>query len=193
MNNKLILISLCIIWLSAVCTGMASLYNYVNEPSEPGIVVRQRPASIQADEQIFQLVMTAHPHCPCTRASISELDRLMAQTQGKLKARVFFQKPEGFSENWVKADLWKTAERIPGVEVVIDEDGNQSRSLGATTSGQAFLFDPAGKLVFHGGITAARGHEGDNLGHSTIVALVSGEKPDVGQTPAFGCLLRHQP
>lgn len=191
MKNRIILISLSIIWLCSVSFGMASLYNYVNEPSLQGIVADQKPESIQSrpDEQYFQLVMTAHPRCPCTRASIGELARIMAQTQGKLKAQVLFQKPDGVAESWVKTDLWKTTEKIPGVEVLIDDDGQQAKSLGATTSGQTFLYDQEGRLIFHGGITGARGHEGDNAGHSAIVALVNGKQSNIDQSPFFGCLL----
>lgn len=195
MKKKVILISLGIIWLVSVSYGLVILYNYENEPSVPGAVATQWPTAMQvrSDEHFFHLVMTAHPHCPCTRASISELSRIMTQTQGKLKAHVLFQKPEVFSDSWVKADLWKNTERIPGVEVVIDEEGKQAKALGATTSGQTFLYDLNGRLIFHGGITGSRGHEGDNAGHSTVVALVNGQDTDIDQTPFFGCLLYNRP
>ncbi len=46
--------------------------------------------------------------------------------------------------------------------------------LGSSTSGQVLLYDPSGRLAFSGGITAARGHVGDNAGSDAIVGLVMG-------------------
>ena len=194
MKKRGILI-LGIIWAGSVGFGLAMLYNYENEPSVAGIVSREWPAFIKVrpNERFFHLVMTAHPHCPCTRASVSELSRIMAHTQGKLKAHILFQRPQGSAEDWVKTDLWKNVEKIPGVEAIIDDEGKQAKALGATTSGQTFLYDHTGSLIFHGGITGARGHEGDNAGHSTVVALVNGQKTDTTQTPFFGCFLHNQP
>jgi hypothetical protein len=51
------------------------------------------------------------------------------------------------------------------------------------------LYDAAGRLRFSGGITAARGHAGDNLGRSAIVELLEGDSPTATATPVFGCSL----
>jgi hypothetical protein len=50
------------------------------------------------------------------------------------------------------------------------------------------LFDAGGKLAFEGGITAARGHEGDNTGREAIAAHISG-RPAPNSQPTFGCAL----
>ena len=137
----------------------------------------------------FTLVMLAHPKCPCTRASIGELEQIMAHGQNKLQAYVFFVKPKNFSESWAESDLWKRAEAIPGVKLILDEEGNQARYFNGSTSGQTYLYDSHGELVFHGGITGSRGHSGDNSGEKAIIQLVNGEKANVKQTFTFGCLL----
>ena len=54
------------------------------------------------------------------------------------------------------------------------------------TSGHALLFDRDGHLLFSGGITPARGHEGDNFGASAIAARLAG-RPAPAETPVFGC------
>ena len=51
--------------------------------------------------------MLTHPHCPCSRASIGELARLMAQAQGRVTAYVLFIKPAGSPEDWENSDLWQ--------------------------------------------------------------------------------------
>jgi hypothetical protein len=134
--------------------------------------------------------MLAHPRCPCTRASIGELSLLMARCQGQVDTRVLFLKPAGAGEDWWKTDLWESASAIPGVSVLLDEDGAEARHFGAVTSGQTLLYDAEGRLVFSGGITGARGHSGDNTGRSTLVALIEGQRRSGGSGPVFGCSLR---
>jgi hypothetical protein len=133
--------------------------------------------------------MFAHPHCPCTRASLGELERLMAQVPGRLSAHVVFLKPPGTAADWEKTDLWGKAARIPGVSVGADNAGREARRFNAETSGQTLLYDQAGKLRFQGGITLSRGHAGDNPGRSAIEELLREERSNQVKTPVFGCAL----
>ncbi len=133
--------------------------------------------------------MLAHPHCPCTRASVGELALLMAQTQGKAAAYVLFLKLPDFTEEWEKTDLWYSAANIPGVTVLEDEDGAEAKLFNASTSGQTLLYDADGKLLFSGGITGARGHSGDNAGRGAIVSLLNEGKAEQTETAVFGCPL----
>jgi hypothetical protein len=119
--------------------------------------------------------MLAHPKCPCTRASIGELAAIMAHCQGRLNAYVLFMKPEGFTEDWEKTDLWQSASQIPDVQVISDPSGEEARRFSAVTSGQTLLYDLKGELLFSGGITPSRGHSGDNAGKSAIVSIINRE------------------
>ena len=114
--------------------------------------------------------MLVHPQCPCSRASVSELAKLMAHAQGKVVAHVLFAKPEGAPADWTVGELWNAVSAIPGVHAQCDEGGMEARRFGAETSGQTMLFDAAGRLLFRGGITAARGHAGANAGSAAITA-----------------------
>lgn len=133
--------------------------------------------------------MLAHPHCPCTQASVGELAQIMARLQGKVAAYVLFVKPKEAGRDWEDTDLRRSAEAIPGVKVVFDPDGVEARRFGAETSGHTQLFSTDGRLLFSGGITASRGHAGDNAGESAIVALVNNQTPARTQTLVFGCAL----
>lgn len=137
----------------------------------------------------YTLIMLAHPKCPCTRASVEELSKLMAYGRGRLRAYLLFAKPNGYPDDWSKTDLWMTAASIPGVTVLFDDDGIEADRFGTSTSGQVILYDQTGKLQFRGGITQSRGHSGDNAGRSAVEALVSGRVPERDQTPVFGCPL----
>ena len=113
----------------------------------------------------------------------------MTRAQGLVNANVLFVKPRGLSEDWGKTDLWISATSIPGVNVTTDEDGVEATLFRSLTSGQAMLYDTHGQLVFSGGITAARGHAGDNDGRSAILARITNGAATTNQTPVFGCPL----
>jgi hypothetical protein len=136
------------------------------------------------------LIVFAHPRCPCTRASIGELARIMTRCQGQLEARVWFFTPEATAADWAMTDLWRAASEIPGVSVVSDPGGSVAAKFHALTSGHSLLYDSAGHLLFSGGITASRGHAGDNLGKSSIEAFVFGETTFQHETLVFGCPLQ---
>jgi hypothetical protein len=137
------------------------------------------------------LVLFAHPHCPCSRATIGELAKLMTDCRGKLTATVLMLRPAGVQDGWERTDLWDSAAAIPGVSVVSDAGGTESRRFGAVTSGQVLLFAPDGRLLFSGGITESRGHRGDNAGRSAVAALVlgTGRAAQPVFAPVYGCPL----
>src|SRR5207244_3426685 len=128
------------------------------------------------------------PQCPCSRATIGELALIMAR-HPKVDAYVLFYAPESEANGWVRTDLWRDAARIPGVRIVEDRAGVEIRRFGASTSGQALLYDSRGKLLFNGGITSSRGHSGPNDGRESIVSWIEGDTAPRSRTPVFGCSL----
>jgi hypothetical protein len=179
------------VWLCSISTGLWILWGYENTAgmsAEPP-VMWPADSRVQRVPERATLVMLAHPHCPCTRASIGELASLMAHAQGRVTGYVFFLKPAGFSEDWEKTDLWQSAASIPGVSAVIDDGGTEARRFGAATSGQTILYDARGRLLFSGGITGSRGHAGDNAGRSAIVSLINDHAAEDSETKVFGCPL----
>lgn len=177
-------------WIVAVAFGSRILLNYETAPGRSGAVAQNWPGSrIQPTPGRATLVMLAHPHCPCTRASVGELAQIMAQVQGRVAAYVLFLKPEGSGTDWGNTDLWRSAAAIPGVTVLPDGDGGEARRFGVETSGHTLLFDTRGRLLFSGGITGSRGHSGDNAGRSAIVSLLNNQPAERAQTFVFGCSL----
>jgi hypothetical protein len=178
-----------LLWFCAMATGMWLLWRYAETP---GLTASPRPTwpegtAIEHAAANDTLVMFCHPHCPCTRASMAELERIVAKSQGSITPWIVFYKPAGAESNWQESDLWRTATAIPGAHVMVDESGTEARRFGATTSGQTFLYDCAGQLLFDGGITSARGHEGDNAGESAIVQLANEGETMCRMTPVYGC------
>lgn len=179
------------LWLLAIGIGLWMLWNYQNSAGAAGVPPPRWPVNSRVEPVAGQatLVIMAHPHCPCSRASIGELALVMARCQGRVSAYVLFFKPPDFPEGWERTDLWDSAGRIPGVTVLSDEGGIEASRFNAVTSGTAMLYNAEGRLLFSGGITGSRGHSGENEGRSAIVALVTGEAATRAETPVFGCSL----
>ncbi len=135
--------------------------------------------------------MVAHPHCPCTAASIGELAQIMARFQGKVAAYVLLVKPKESGRDWEETGLRRSAEAIPGVKVVVDHDGVEAGRFGAETSGHTLLFGADGRLLFSGGLTASRGHAGANAGENALLALLNYQTPAQDRTLIFGCSLKN--
>lgn len=179
------------LWLTVVVAGFAA------------VILHEQAASVTVASPLFwpqhstigrkvglpTLVMFAHPHCPCTRASINELSKLMSRCYGKVNAKVFFLRPSGAERGWEKTDNWYSASNIPGVEVVADDNGRERDVFGARTSGEVVLYDANSNMIFHGGITSGRGHEGDNAGLSAVQNYLLRKTCCATSTRTFGCSL----
>jgi len=182
-------------WLLTVSIGLASLYQYSNTPGRTGSAPDQWPAELSWNrpKQMPRLLLFVHPHCPCSHASLEQLERLMAMLDGRFAATVVFPHPQDTAPTWHQTDLWRRASSLDHVQTVDDVGGRITRRFGVLTSGQVLLYDELNRLTFQGGITAARGHAGDNSGADTIMALIGGERladhSRVRDGCVFGCPL----
>lgn len=190
-KNRLILSAVGVLWLLMIGTGIWFLKNYESGPGDVAAAPERWPVSsrLRRAEDRPTLVMLAHPHCPCTRASIGELSRLMTQARGRVTAFVLFVRPPNVADGWEQTDLLTSAEAIPGVTVVSDDKSAEADLFRAATSGQTLLYDAQGALLFSGGITSARGHAGDNAGRAAIVSLLTASESVRRETPVYGCPL----
>ncbi len=180
--------------MTASALAFARLWNYEGDAGTPAHPPPAWPAQSQvaAPSTLPRLIMILHPKCPCSRASVEELSKLMTRCQGKLTASVLMIRPNGVPDGWEETDLWRSAAAIPGVTVTVDMGTDEAKRFGAATSGQTFLYSPTGELLFAGGITESRGHIGDNAGSASIIALLSTEASrhnNPAKTPVYGCPL----
>ena len=182
-------VAMGVLWLGFSCGGLALLAWYDRSPGISNSDLLQWPTDsrIHLSERGATLIVFAHPRCPCTRASLGELEKIAARSGSSVTTWVVFLKPADSDDSWDQTDLLTTAAAIPGVHILRDLDGVEARRFRATTSGQALLFSNQGELLFNGGITLARGHAGDNAGRSAIESYLTNRAPACRQTPVFGC------
>jgi hypothetical protein len=164
-------------------------YELTPAPGAAAPIVWPAAAAISRDAFGPTLVLFLHPHCPCSRATLAELERLIATCDRPFALRIVFVRPGGTNDDWYRTDLYRAAERIPHAVICCDADGMEAARFGARTSGQALLYAADGRLLFHGGLTPSRGHEGDNAGREALTALISGKPCTCTKTAVFGCSL----
>ncbi len=194
MKGRLAVLLVGTVWLCALGVGEWRLLHYEMTAGSPAAPLPDWPAESELPRVpgVFNLLLFAHPRCPCTRATIAELAVVKARCADRLAVTVSFFNPTEAPDDWAETDLWRAAAAIPGATTLCDPAGREARRFGARTSGQVFLYDSHGRLCFQGGITASRGHAGDNRGSQAIYDLVLGIAPTEGTTGVFGCPL-HDP
>jgi len=182
------------LWLAFVIGGAVILNLHATTPGEPEDTPARWPVAsrITSGTNGAMLLVFLHPHCPCSRTTLGELAAILATGRDKVTAQVLFVTAAGENPDWSRNELWRAAEAIPGVRAVVDSQGIEAARFGAQTSGLTLLFDQQGACLFSGGITAARGHGGDNIGRQAIVSCLANECPGTSRAPTFGCALFHE-
>lgn len=183
------------IWGGCVSAGWYLLERETSTPAVPREFAVRWPADSQLPRVPGRLtvVVFLHPRCPCSRATLEELSRLMTRIADRASVLAVFLAPQSHGENWHQTDQWNAARRIPGVQVIADVDGLEARRFRADVSGRTLLYDADGVRQFDGGITQSRGHAGDNPGSAAIAELVLRGRSATTHGRAFGCPLFHSP
>ncbi len=178
-----------LIWIVTVVGGMIWLTDLSARPGDPGRPSAEWPSRSTLRRGTYTVVVSAHPRCPCTHATLDELAIALSDMPADVVTHVLFTVPEQVDANWWRTNTLALAQSIPGVTATIDRGGVETALFGAITSGSIAVYDTAGRLRFAGGITGARGHAGDNAGRRALVSLLkNGVSPS--EAPVFGCPLQ---
>ena len=169
----------------ATLAGAAALIDFDTAPGvspKPPAVWPQR-SKVARSEGSRQLVVIAHPLCDCTAATLQELSKISGITLS-----VLFFRPDAHS-GWLEGRAWERVRQLSGATAQWDDGGREARLFGSVTSGSVLLYGKSGELLFHGGITASRGHTGQNVGLSELERAIQTGVPSTASTPVFGCSL----
>ena len=184
-------------WAAAVAIGWRLILDYEFKPESPNLAVATSwwPAdtNLVTAPNRPTILFFVHPKCPCTRASLSELERIWvlreAMTISPPQLIVVATVPSNATSDWLTSRTLERANKLSDSKLVIDTEGREAQRFGAMTSGTVMWFDDVGRRLFAGGITAGRGHEGDNAGRKSIEDLLRGSTRLVVSMPALGCKL----
>lgn len=179
-------------WGCGIIAALWSLEHYKSLAGRAEAVDVAPPIVDEAAPARMRLIMYVHPHCPCTRASLIEMQHLVSGVKDRGRAvatEIVVVVPPGLDDTWRDGMITRAAEQFEGATVRYDLDAAEAREVGATTSGHTVLVDAAGRHLFRGGLTRSRGHAGDNAGSRAVGELLHDRKPESTATPVFGCPL----
>jgi hypothetical protein len=178
-------------WAICALIGFWALLNYELTPGESALTEKQWPAetSVALDRDKPTLVVFFHPLCPCSKASMGELEKLATDCPDRFALQIVFVVPPEIHESWEQSRLVTAAGRLPEARVRLDYRGVEAARFHASTSGETRLYSQEGRLLFQGGITASRGHEGGNQNLECLRASIAGRSDAFHAAPVYGCPL----
>lgn len=191
------------LWLLLVVAGFIAIEKYVFTPAikTPPCIDWPKDSTLSLTPRSNTLLLFAHPYCPCSQASLKELHRMLANLNERQQPSVsiIFFKPGQDVAYWKRTPLWVLAKRIQKAHILFDIDGKEASRFKVTTSGQIVVYRPNGTLLYNGGITGGRGHEGENSAEDKLLSLLKEPLQKTPNTikisqknyqmPTFGCQL----
>jgi hypothetical protein len=183
-----------VLWALAVGAGWAAMTRYEFKVVDHALTVASHwpEGLIERSPEGPTLVVCLHPKCPCSQATLSQLERLLSRpgvVATNPTVLVVMTMPADADDSWTSTSVVVRSRRLPESRVEFDRDGQIAAAFGAASSGEVLLFDSTGERLFAGGATASRGHEGTSTGGDALAALLEGAPSATASTPVFGCRL----
>lgn len=180
-----------LIWFLVIACGLGQVWSYARTSNARSTPPEHWPASLpfSRSDTNGTLVLALHPRCPCTRATIAELQRVLADAEEKPAVVALIYRPAQSSQAWDDAASVQLHPTLTNLRSVDDVEGKIARQFGLNTSGEIILYDRSGALRYSGGITGSRGHEGPNPGQAALLHHLQGQA-SVREFPVFGCSIR---
>src|SRR4051812_19393355 len=91
-----------IVWLASIAAGGFSIYTYETSPGRQLEAPGDWPQSsaIARSRERPTMLVFVHPRCPCTRATIDELSRIVVENPQALYVKVLYYKPADADSAW---------------------------------------------------------------------------------------------
>jgi hypothetical protein len=185
---------IALVWSLSVVGGFFWLVNRSFKAGESGttpVVWPTHDAPLRLSPSSKTLVMFVHPKCPCSVASLTELENTLATQRERPSVSIVFYEPAKSDSSWRNTAIMRQAAKIPGAELVWDLEGRIADFFGAKTSGHVVLYDSSGKLKFSGGVTVMRGHVGPCQGQRNLVAAQEGQAAASLSSEVYGCAIHN--
>jgi len=138
------------------------------------------------------LVIFTCNHCPFAKAWEQRIVELANTYSGKGVGVVLVNAndPTTHAEDGFEEMQARAKSRGMKVPYVVDDTSGVARAFGASVTPEAFLFDKAGKLAYHGAVDDNR-NEPDKVKarylKDALDAVVAGKAPALPETKGLGC------
>ena len=181
------------LWTLGIFAGFTAIWTHASTPGQMEIATERWPegTSLQLDTAVPTMVVFVHPECPCARATLAHLVSII--DRASVVVTLVSMAPP--NDQLMQGNLigcrtqLETLATHPLVTKIDDVDHAIAHRFGASTSGDCFLYSTSGNLMFRGGVTASRGHLGDNAGLQLVVDRINDPSQPVESYPVFGCPL----
>jgi hypothetical protein len=190
-------LAICALFLLVGWWSMTRFAYHVEEVPTTNSATWPQASSLPRRSDSSQLVAFIHPLCPCSNATLAELERLLSSKfpadAPPCQVVVVVVTPRHADVTWTGSPLIERFRKLNGAQLVFDAGGVEAERFGAVTSGTILYYDAGGQRRYRGGMTQSRGHEGDNPGKYAIEELLTGHEPTGASIPPFGCRLVSEP
>ena len=92
---------------------------------------------------------------------------------------------------------WMQAQRASATATLMDSDGKVGRAFGARTTPHMFVVDPAGKLIYAGGIDSKASANPADIASATnyikagLTETLAGKPISAATTQPYGCSIKY--
>jgi len=162
----------------------------------PGVDGGSHTLEDYADKPALAVVWSCN-HCPYVQAWEARMIELQGEfgDRGFALVAISSNDADAYPEDSFDAMKARAAEQGFNFDYLYDEDQSVLNAYGAERTPEVFLFDGERRLVYHGTIDDSR--EEDEVTQrylrDAIEAVLAGEEPAVGDTPAVGCSVKRKP
>lgn len=176
-------------WGCGLGLGMLAMVRFELQAGKAGTPPSYLPSVVAppAERAAGTVIVFIHPECACSQATLTNL-RDIASELPSARFVVEFESEGKSAHAILSSSNYRLAADIRSAEIEIDY-GTKAKVFHAQTSGETFVYSPAGELLYSGGITASRGEPGSNVGLDAIVDCLRHRSPKVRHMPTFGCAL----
>ena len=107
------------------------------------------------------------------------------------------QGKQGYIENISKAQELYTKEQMSALSLLLDSDGSVGNQFAAKTTPHFFIIDPAGKVVYQGGVDSIASanpadiEEADNYVAMALEEALAGKSITQAKTRPYGCSVKY--
>ncbi len=179
-------------WLACLAAGVGVLIEHGTTPGAAAAAPPELDANLAAhlhwQPGTPLVVLFAHPQCPCLPSTLGALQEALADAPPQALRFVVFT-PGTPVAHWDAAAIDALRQDWPLATVLTDRDGVVAARFGAATSGQVLAYAADGRLRFAGGLTAGRGHQGQNPASRSFAAALHRQLGAVASSAVFGCPL----